>query len=69
MNAMYGMIADVPHRTRATSISPARPNTAFDAFVISLVRQIGSSLGIPAEVLFLNFETSYSALQGALLEA
>lgn len=66
---MYGMIADLPERTRAKSISPARPNTAFDAFVMSLVRQIGSALGIPAEVLFLNFESSYSASRGALLEA
>ncbi|MBQ6773819.1 MAG: phage portal protein [Synergistaceae bacterium] len=66
---MYGMIADLPLRTKATSIAPARPNTAFDAFVMSLVRQIGSALGIPAEVLFLNFESSYSASRGALLEA
>lgn len=66
---MYGMISDLPERTRAKSISPARPNTAFDAFVTSLVRQIGSALGIPAEVLFLNFESSYSASRGALLEA
>ena len=69
MNDMYGMIADLPKRTKATSVSPARPNTAFDAFVMSLVRQIGSALGIPAEVLFLNFESSYSASRGALLEA
>ena len=69
VNDMYGMIADLPERTRAKSVSPARPNTAFDAFVISLVRQIGSALGIPAEVLFLNFEASYSASRGALLEA
>ena len=69
MNDMYGMIADLPERTQAKSISPARPNTAFDAFVTSLVRQIGSALGIPAEVLFLNFESSYSASRGALLEA
>ncbi|MBQ6983031.1 MAG: phage portal protein [Synergistaceae bacterium] len=66
---MYGMISDLPERTQAKSISPARPNTAFDAFVTSLVRQIGSALGIPAEVLFLNFESSYSASRGALLEA
>ena len=68
-NDMYGMIGDLPLRTHATSVTPARPNTAFDAFVISLVRQIGSALGIPAEVLFLNFESSYSASRGALLEA
>ncbi len=69
MNDMYGMIADLPERTRAKSVSPARPNTAFDAFVLSLVRQIGSALGVPAEVLLLNFESSYSASRGALLEA
>lgn len=69
VNDMYGMIADLPERTTAKSLSPARPNTAFDAFVTSLVRQIGSALGIPAEVLFLNFESSYSASRGALLEA
>ena len=68
MNDMYGMIADLPERTSAKSVSPARPNTAFDAFVLSLVRQIGSALGIPAEVLLLNFESSYSASRGALLE-
>ena len=66
---MYGMIADLPERTRAKSVSPARPNSAFDAFVMSLVRQIGSSVSIPAEVLFLNFTSSYSASRGALLEA
>ena len=43
VNDMYGMIADLPERTRAKSISPARPNSAFDAFVTSLVRQIGSA--------------------------
>ena len=69
VNDMYGMIADLPTRTKPVSVSPARPNTAFDAFVMSLVRQIGSALGIPAEVLFLNFESSYSASRGALLEA
>ena len=66
---MYGAIADLPPRTRAKSVSPGRPNSAFDAFVMSLVRQIGSALGIPAEVLFLNFTSSYSASRGALLEA
>ena len=69
INDMYGMIADLPKRTKAKSVTPGRPNTAFDAFVMSLVRQIGSALGIPAEVLFLNFESSYSASRGALLEA
>ncbi len=68
-NDMYGMIMDLPKRTSAKSLTPGRPNTAFDAFIMSLVRQVGSALGIPAEVLFLNFQSSYSASRGALLEA
>ena len=63
INDMYGMIADLPKHTRAKSVSPARPNTAFDAFVMSLVRQIGSALGIPAEVLFLNVRIQLHAVR------
>ena len=69
VNDMYGMIADLPEGTRPVSVSPSRPNSVFDAFVMSLVRQVGSALGVPAEVLFLNFTSSYSASRGALLEA
>lgn len=69
IDAMYGAIAQLPEGIKAESISPGRPNNAFDAFVVSLVRQIGSALGIPAEVLLLNFTSSYSASRGALLEA
>ena len=69
MDDMYGMIADLPEGVKATQLSPSRPNRYFDAFVLSLVRQIGSALGVPAEVLLLNFNSSYSASRGALLEA
>ena len=65
---MYGLIMDLPKRTSAKSLTPGRPNTAFDAFIMSMVRQVGSALGIPAEVLMLNFQSSYSASRGALLE-
>ena len=66
---MFGSIGILPDGFKPESVSPARPNSAFDAFVMSLVRQVGSALGIPAEVLFLNFQSSYSASRGALLEA
>lgn len=66
---MSGMIADLPLGTKATSVSPSRPNKNFDGFVMSLYRQLGAALGIPVEVLILNFESSYSASRGALLEA
>lgn len=66
---MYGTVIDLPEGVKATSLSPNRPNQNFDAFVNSLVRQIGGALGLPAELLFLQFTASYSASRGALLEA
>ena len=69
IEAMYGAMGLLPPGVKPSSVSPARPNSAFDAFVTALVRQIGSALGIPAEVLLLNFTSSYSASRGALLEA
>ena len=69
MMEMYGMIMDLPENVSPKTICPARPNQAFDGFVMALVRQIGSALGIPAEVLLMNFVSSYSASRGALLEA
>lgn len=66
---MYGSVMDLPEGVKPVSVSPGRPNTTFDAFVQSLVRQIGGTLGIPSELLFLHFTASYSASRGALLEA
>lgn len=49
--------------------NPGRPNTAFDGFVTSILRQIGSALEIPYELLVKHFTASYSASRAALLEA
>lgn len=35
----------------------------------SIIRQIGSSLGVPYELLVMHFTSSYSASRAALLEA
>ena len=48
--------------------NPGRPNTAFDGFVSSMCRQIGTALEIPYEVLLKIFQSSYSASRAALLE-
>lgn len=50
-------------------VNPSRPNTAFDGFVTSMSRQIGSALEIPHELLIKHFTASYSASRAALLEA
>jgi lambda family phage portal protein len=49
--------------------NPGRPNQAFDAFVQSLLRQVGMALEIPYELLIRHFQASYSASRAALLEA
>ncbi|GKS14779.1 phage portal protein [Paenibacillus chitinolyticus] len=54
---------------KANIANPGRPNQAFDGFVTSVLRQIGSSLEIPYELLIKHFTSSYSASRAALLEA
>ena len=49
--------------------NPTRPTSNFDTFVKAMVRQIGSALEIPNELLIKEFSSSYSASRGALLEA
>lgn len=65
----YGSVFDLPPGVKANAAAPGRPNQAFDAFVLAVCRQVGAALGIPYELLVLNFTSSYSASRGALLEA
>lgn len=51
------------------AINPARPNAGFEQFVVAVCRQVGAGLGIPYELLVMQFTSSYSASRGALLEA
>jgi len=48
---------------------PSAPNPQFDAFVKSILQQIGVALEIPFEILIGHFSASYSASRAALLEA
>lgn len=47
---------------------PSRPNSVFDPFVLSILRQIGVALELPYELLVKHFTASYSAARAALLE-
>jgi lambda family phage portal protein len=51
------------------SADPSRPNSNFDAFLRSILQQVGIALEIPFEVLIGHFSASYSASRAALLEA
>lgn len=64
-----GLIQDLNEGEKAHDTNPGRPNTAFDGFVVAICRQIGAALEIPYELLVKNFNASYSASRGALLEA
>jgi len=48
---------------------PGRPNQAFDPFVLAILRQIGTALELPYEILIKHFTASYSASRAALIEA
>lgn len=45
------------------------PNSNFQAFVRSIICQIGAAIEIPADILLKEFNSSYSASRAALLEA
>lgn len=64
-----GAIVDLAEGESIDSANPGRPNTAFDPFVTSVLRQIGAALEIPFEILIKHFTSSYSASRAALLEA
>ena len=50
-------------------LQPTHPNTGFDVFMRSLCEQVGACLEIPADLLLMAFNSSYSASRAALLEA
>jgi len=49
--------------------NPGRPNDSFDPFTQAILRQIGTALELPFEILVKHFTASYSAARAALLEA
>lgn len=64
-----GMIASLNPGEKAKETNPGRPNSNFDPFVTSILRQVGSALEVPYELLIKHFTASYSASRAALLEA
>lgn len=64
-----GAIIDLANGEDISTANPGRPNSGFDPFVLACLRQIGSALEIPFEILIKHFTSSYSASRAALLEA
>ena len=49
--------------------APTHPQTGFDVFMRAMCEQVGAALEIPADLLMMSFNSSYSASRAALLEA
>lgn len=64
-----GMIVDLAPGEDISTASATRPNTAFDPFVMSVLRQIGVGLELPFEILIKHYTSSYSAARAAIIEA
>jgi lambda family phage portal protein len=55
---------------KLTPFTPARPAPQFSQFVEAVVRQIGTAVGLPYELLMKDFsKTNYSSARASLLEA
>ena len=64
-----GAVLDLAAGEDVKFANPQRPSTAFDGFVLAILRQVGVALQLPFEVLVKHFTASYSAARAALLEA
>ncbi|MBU5672635.1 phage portal protein [Paenibacillus brevis] len=64
-----GTVQKLDPGEKATFADPTRPSSNFDPFVTAILRQIGSALEIPYELLVKHFTSSYTASRAALLEA
>lgn len=64
-----GMVIDLLPGEEIQVADATRPNTSFDGFVQSVLSQIGTSLGVPREVLLKQYNTSYSAARAAIMDA
>lgn len=62
-----GLIVELAKGEKIHDSNPGRPNSSFDPFVMALLRQVGTALEIPFEILIKHFTASYSAARAALL--
>lgn len=65
---MPGGVYTLKPGVQPVTVNPSRQNSAFQSFVDSATTYIGSTLGIPIEVLNEKFSSNYSASRAALLE-
>lgn len=64
-----GTLNSLPKGVDVKTVDSANSQTAYDSYMTHLEKGIAASLNIPYEVLFKNFNSSYSASRAALLQA
>ena len=65
----HGSIIGLGPGEKVHMANPTRPNANFDPFWIAIVREIGTGLEIPYEILVKHFTASYSASRAAFMMA
>ena len=63
-----GVVLDLPYGKKVHEVNPTRNNATFDKYVSTMETVIGSSEGIPKEVLVKKYESNYTAARAALLD-
>lgn len=61
-----GAIVDLAPGEDVSFANPSRPNANFEPFMTAFLRQVGSALELPFELLIKHFTSSYSASRAAL---
>lgn len=64
-----GAVVGLARGEKVSIADPNRPNTAYEPFVLGILKLIGMGLGLPVELLVKSFNSSYSASKAALLDA
>lgn len=63
-------ILPLPPGAKLHSFEPSRPNAAFEAFMLAVLRNIAAGMNLPYELLVKDFsKTNYSSARASLLEA
>lgn len=62
----HGNILSLKPGSDITTIAPNRPNSLYEPFFLTMVREIGAAIQQPIEIILKIFENSYSASMAAL---
>lgn len=64
-----GTVAYLKDNQDVAFADPTRPNSVYEAFLMTQLKEVGAGLGLPFEYLILVFNTSYTAARASFLQA